>query len=326
MASSAVRSNDVLRALLPVFGLIAVCAGIYAYRPNAMSYVGFNLLLTYAVPVALAACAQMFIIAAGDIDLSIGSFISLITCIGSVIAPQYPLLGTIILVLLIPLYGAIGAMIHARRLPSIVVTLGFSFIWLGVAVLILPRPGGSAPAWLAAAVRTKTPIAPLPVWILITVAIAGHLVLQRWSFGTVLRGVGGNPKAVARAGWSVLKAKATLYGLAGLCGVLSGLALTGIATSGDANIAPNYTLLSVAAVILGGGEFVGGNVSPVGTVVGAVTLVLMNSLLTFMNVQSDWQLAAQGLILIAVLAIRAAMAAFEAWSSQSVYVELSAQR
>ena len=240
MASPAVRSNDVLRALLPVFGLLAVCAGIYAYRPNAMSYVGFNLLLTYAVPVALAACAQMFIIAAGDIDLSIGSFISLITCIGAVIAPQYPLLGTIILVLLIPLYGAIGAMIHARRLPSIVVTLGFSFIWLGVAVLILPRPGGSAPAWLAAAVRTKTPIAPLPVWILITVAIAGHLVLQRWSFGTVLRGVGGNPKAVARAGWSVLKAKATLYGLAGLCGVLSGLALTGIATSGDANIAPNY--------------------------------------------------------------------------------------
>jgi ribose transport system permease protein len=326
VASPAVRSNDVLRALLPVFGLLAVCAGIYAYRPNAMSYVGFNLLLTYAVPVALAACAQMFIIAAGDIDLSIGSFISLITCIGAVIAPQYPLLGTIILVLLIPLYGAIGAMIHARRLPSIVVTLGFSFIWLGVAVLILPRPGGSAPAWLAAAVRTKTPIAPLPVWILITVAIAGHLVLQRWSFGTVLRGVGGNPKAVARAGWSVLKAKATLYGLAGLCGVLSGLALTGIATSGDANIAPNYTLLSVAAVILGGGEFVGGNVSPVGTVLGAVTLVLMNSLLTFMNVQSDWQLAAQGLILIAVLAIRAAMAAFEAWSSQSVYVELSAQR
>ena len=326
MASSAARSTDVLRALLPVFGLLAVCAGIYAYRPNAMSYVGFNLLLTYAVPVALAACAQMFIIAAGDIDLSIGSFISLITCIGSAIAPPYPLLGTIILVLLIPLYGAIGAIIHAKRLPSIVVTLGFSFIWLGVAVLILPRPGGAAPAWLAAAVRVKTPIAPLPLWILVTIAIAGYLILERWSFGTVLRGVGGNPKAVERAGWSVLRAKATLYGLAGLCGVLSGLALTGIATSGDANIAPNYTLLSVAAVILGGGEFVGGHVSPIGTVVGAVTLVLMNSLLTFMNVQSDWQLAAQGLILIAVLAIRAAMAAFEAWSSQSVYVELSAQR
>lgn len=320
------RPADLLRDLLPFVGLLAVMAGIYAYRPNAVSYIGFNLLLTYAIPVALAAFAQMFIIAAGDIDLSIGTFVSLVTCIVAAIVPTSPVLGVVILAALILCYAAMGVLIHVRKLPSIVVTLGFSFIWLGIAVLILPRPGGLAPEWLSALVRLRTPLAPLPVWALLILGVVGYLLLQRWSFGTVLRGVGGNAKAVSRAGWSVLRAKAILYGLAGFFGVLSGLVLTGIATSGDANLAPNYTLLSVAAVILGGGEFVGGKVSPVGTVVGAVTLVLMNSLLTFMNVSSDWQLAAQGLILIVVLAARAAISTLETGSAHGAQLKLSSGR
>lgn len=306
------RAADILRTMLPAAALMAVSLGIFALRPNALSYVGFNLLLTYAVPVALAAYAQMFIIAAGDIDLSIGTFVSLVSCVVATILPVSPLAGIAVLAVLVLCYAGIGALIHLRQLPSIVVTLGFSFIWLGIAVLILPRPGGQAPDWLIAAMRVKMPLAPLPVWILVALAVGAYLILQRWSFGTVLRGVGGNPKAVARAGWSVLKAKAILYGMAGCFGVLSGLLLTGITTSGDANLAPNYTLLSVAAVILGGGEFVGGKVSPIGTALGAVTLVLMNSLLTFMNINSDWQLAAQGLILIAALAARTAISTFGA--------------
>lgn len=299
------RLPDLLRVLLPVTGLLAVAFAIFYYRPNAMSYIGFNLLLTYAVPVALAAYAQMFVVVAGDIDLSIGTFVSLVSCIVAVVLPGNLLLGIFILAALIAAYAAIGALIHIRQLPSIVVTLGFSFIWLGIAVLILPRPGGLAPDWLSGLMRIKTPYAPLPVWILLALAIGTYLLLQRWSYGAVLRGVGGNPRAVSRAGWSVVRAKAALYGLAGFFGVLSGLLLTGITTSGDANLAPNYTLLSVAAVILGGGEFVGGKVSPVGTVMGAVTLVLVNSLLSFMRISSDWQLAALGIILIVVLAARA---------------------
>ena len=57
-------------------------------------------------------------------------------------------------------------------------------------------------------------------------------------------------------------------------GVLSGMALIGITTSADANIGNGYTLLSIAGVILGGGEFVGGRVSPVGAVIGRATLAL----------------------------------------------------
>jgi len=88
-------------------------------------------------------------------------------------------------------------------------------------------------------------------------------------------------------------------------GVFSGLALIGLTTSADANIGKGYTLLSIAGVILGGGEFVGGRVSPIGAVIGALTLTLAGSLLNFMRISPDWQVGAQGGILIIVLAARA---------------------
>jgi ribose transport system permease protein len=119
-----------------------------------------------------------------------------------------------------------------------------------------------------------------------------------------MRGVGGNDRSVERAGWSVLGIRAATYALAGFFAILSGIALVGLTTSADANIALRYTLLSIAGVILGGGQFVGGKVSPIGAVIGALTLTLAGSFLSFMRISPDWQIGAQGAILIVVLALR----------------------
>ena len=111
-------------------------------------------------------------------------------------------------------------------------------------------------------------------------------------------------KAIERAGWSLLTVKMVMFGLAGFFGMLAGLALIGLTTSADANIALRYTLLSIAGVILGGGEFTGGRVSPAGAVIGAMTLTLAGSFLSFLRIPPDWQIGAQGAILILVLALR----------------------
>src|SRR5699024_8935474 len=115
-------------------------------------------------------------------------------------------------------------------------------------------------------------------------ALAGHVLLIRSSYGLVLRGLGGHPAAVRRAGWSLLTARSTLYGLAGFFGVLAGLSLAGLNTSGDATVGSQYTLVSIAAVIVGGGEFFGGIVSPVGAVVGALIMLLTGALMSFFNI------------------------------------------
>lgn len=300
-----------LRTLLPAISLAVLLGAIFYLQPRTMSYFGLNLLLNLAVPIALATLAQMFILCVNDLDLSIGAFVSLCACITATWLHDAPLIGILLLAACIVAYAAMGALIYLRNLPSIVVTLGMSFVWTGIAVLVLPTPGGSAPDWIRSLMTMKPSLVPFPIIASVVIALVVHIGLMRTASGVVLRGAGGNAKSVERAGWSMLKVKVTMFALAGLFGVLSGMALVGLTTSADANIALRYTLLSIAGVILGGGEFVGGRVSPIGAVIGAITLALAGSFLSFLRLNPDWQIGAQGAILILVLAVRLLISARE---------------
>src|SRR4051794_25570955 len=298
--------------MLPALSLALVLSAIAYLNPRAISYFGFTLMLNLAIPIALATVAQMFVIAGNDLDLSIRTFVSFVGCVTVTWLRDTPLLGVVALLGCIGIYAALGALIQLRSLPSIVVTLGMSFVWQGLAILLLPKPGGKAPAWLQATMSFKPAFIPLPILAAVGIAAIVYFGLMRTSYGTILRGSGGNAVAIQRAGWSLLKAKMALFALTGVFGVLSGMALVGITTSGDANIGGGYTLLSIAGVILGGGEFTGGRVSPIGAVLGALTLALAASpLLTFMHIPPDWQVAANGAILIIVLAARVLISARE---------------
>jgi ribose transport system permease protein len=301
-----INTARALRTALPAISLAIILIGIAYLNPRAISYFGFNLMLNLAIPITLATIAQMFVITINELDLSIGNFVGFVGCVTATWLHDAPLIGVTVLVLSVVIYAGLGALIHLRNLPSIVVTLGMSFVWQGLAILILPKPGGAAPDWLLNFMGLQPPYIPFPIVAAIVIALVMHFGLMRSSYGAVLRGAGGNGQAINRAGWSLLKTKVVMFGLAGVFGVISGMALIGITTSGDANIGNGYTLLSIAGVILGGGEFVGGRVSPIGAVIGSLTLALAASpLLTFMHVPPDWDVGANGIILIVVLAARA---------------------
>ncbi len=298
------RRADLLRVLVPAFSFAALLAATFWLQPRAMSYLGLNLLFNLAVPIALATVAQMIVIAINDLDLAIGTFVSFVACVTATFLHDAPLIGALILAGAVAVHAAVGAVIHLRDLPSIVVSLGMSFVWAGLAVLLLPAPGGAAPEWVRALMTVRPPLLPMAIVASVLIAIVAHLIVMRSSFGVALRGVGGNARSVERAGWSVLRLRAGAYALAGLFSVAAGVTLVGLTTSADANIALRYTLLSIAGVILGGGEFTGGRISAIGAVIGALTLTLAGSFLTFLRISPDWQIGAQGAILILVLAIR----------------------
>ncbi|MCC7321747.1 MAG: ABC transporter permease [Rubellimicrobium sp.] len=302
---------ETLRLALPMAALALLLAAVFWLRPNAMGYTGLHLLFKLALPIALATLAQMVILSVNDLDLSLGAYVSFVTCVTATFLVESPALGWLILVASVAAYAGLGAVIAWRGLPAIVVTLGMSFVWGGFAVLILPAPGGTAPGWVAALTGWRPPLVPFGILSSVVVAIAAHLFIMRATPGVLMRGVGGNERSVARAGWSVLRARALAYATAAVFAVASGISLTGLMTSGDANIATRYTLLSIAGAILGGAEFMGGRVSAIGAVTGALTLLLAGSFLTFLNVPPDWQIGAQGLILIAVLALRLALGRLE---------------
>lgn len=297
-------SSETVRLIIPALSLTILLISVFYLQPRAMSYIGLNLLFNLAVPIALATIAQMLIMTVNDLDLSMGSFVSFVACVSATFLQANPALGVLVLAAAMAVYAALGVLIRVRDLPSIVVTLGMSFVWSGLAILLLPTPGGVAPQWARAIMTSKPPFVPMAIVASAVIAVFAHLVIMRSSFGVILRGVGGNERSVERAGWSVLAIRAATYALASFFAILAGIALVGLTTSADANIALRYTLLSIAGVILGGGEFVGGRVSPVGAVIGALTLTLAGSFLSFLRISPDWQIGAQGAILIIVLGLR----------------------
>jgi len=170
---------------------------------------------------------------------------------------------------------------------------------------VLPSPGGTVPQFLSDFWAWTPPLIPLPVLVAIAIGLVGYVLIARVPYGVVIRAAGDDPVAVGRAGWSVLRVRVTVYVAAAVLGTLAGLATTVVTASGDASSSSGLTLLSVAAVVLGGGEFSGGVANPVGGVIGAIAISLVAPLLALLNVSSDYQTGVQGAILIAVLAGRA---------------------
>jgi len=298
------RFRSVASRLLSAVTFVVLLALIVKNQPMSLSYTGLTLLLGSAIPIVFATLAQMMFVSIGDLDLSIGPFVSLSAAIGAIVLPHSPWLAILLYLLAIGVYALCGALIELRRLSSIVVMLGMSFVWLGCALLLVPSPGGEAPQFLVDLMSWRTPLIPLPVLIALLGALIGYVIFNVTVFGTIVRGLGGNPKVIQRSGHSALAIRTGVYALAGVFGIVAGLLMLGQTTSADANQASSFTLISIASVILGGGEFVGGKVFALGSVFGALTMTLATSFLNFYEVSSDWQVALQGIILIVALSLR----------------------
>ncbi|HEY5387888.1 MAG TPA: ABC transporter permease, partial [Thermoleophilia bacterium] len=298
--SRALRS----RLLLPAAALMVIFALNVLANSNVLSLNAARLLLGTAVPLVFAALGQMFIVTAGDIDLGNGYSIGLANVLVAAVLSVNPLVGAVGLMLLIGAYALMGALIHLRQVPAIVVTLGAGFIWLGIALIIAPLPGGRSPEWLSDLYRSQLGFVPMPAVLCVLAAVGTWYIIFRWKYGMVLRGVGNNRDAVERSGWSYLHGKMVNYALAGLMVVLAGMSFTAVTYSADVNTSLAFCMMSIATIIVGGCEMSGGVVEPVGVVAAGVAMSLITSLLIFVKVDSNLQLAVTGLIIIVVLATR----------------------
>lgn len=181
---------------LPLLALLVMIVAMGIMQPRALSYIGLQLILRFALPIIFAALAQLCVITASDIDFGIGPFISLVNCIAATFLASNPVICIGLLAVAVAAYAAMGAFIQVRRLPSIVVTLGASFIWLGLALLIMPTPNGTAPDWLGSIVHWRPPFVPLPILVGVVAAILAQWFFRKSSYGVVLRGLGSAPAFV----------------------------------------------------------------------------------------------------------------------------------
>jgi ribose transport system ATP-binding protein len=292
------------RAFLAIVTLIAIYTVNSILNPRVITYMGTELLFSSAIPLIFVALSQMFIVISGGIDFGNGQALGLVNVIVAFKIVQNPGLGIAFIILFVLGYAALGAIIHITKIPAIIITLGASFIWLGLALILAPSPGGKAPLWLSNVFNFQFPLIPMPIVIAILAGLLGYWIVRKSKYGMIINAFGNNPSAITRAGWSQLQAMIVTYAIAGLFLVVAGFMLTAISNSGDANATRSYCMLSFATIILGGCEFAGGIGSPVGVVVAALAISSISALLTFIGIDSNLQSAVTGLILIIALTIK----------------------
>jgi ribose transport system permease protein len=259
------------------------------------------------LPLALAAVAQAVIVIAGGIDLSLGSMMALTSVVSASLMMGRPdefgfivVVGVLLLGLLL---GAVnGSLVVITRVPDIIVTLAMSFVWAGTALLVLRTPGGGSAKWLRELVLGSVGSEWIPkaaVVLFVIVAII-WLPIRRTRLGLSLYAIGSNQLAAFRSGVSVGRTKILAYMIGGLFAALAGLSLT--ASTGIGTPVPGpYTLLSVAAVVLGGVSLAGGRGGVVGPIIAVMVLSLIRTDMTFLRLNTNLATVAQGVILIAVV-------------------------
>ncbi len=259
------------------------------------------------LPLALATVAQAVVVIGGGIDLSIGSIMALTSVISATLmkgqSEEFGVVVVIAVLLLGLLIGAInGALIVVTRVPDIVVTLAMSFVWAGCALLVLNTPGGGAALWLKALVigSVGSEWIPKALLVLIVVVAAVWIPVRSSTLGLSIYAIGSNRLAAFRSGVSVSRTKILSYALMGVFAALGGLSLT--ASTGIGTPVPGpYTLLSVAAVVLGGVSLAGGRGGLFGPVVAVIILSLIRTDMTFLNINTNLAVVVQGVILIGVV-------------------------
>jgi len=303
---SSARRNGWVLGLVGFLALLLVFTKLIqpSYGVAGVQGLGISVL-----PLALAAVAQAVVVISGGIDLSIGSMMALTNVVAASLmkgqSEQFDVLVVIGVLGLGLLLGAInGGVVVITRVPDIVVTLAMSFVWAGFALIVLPSPGGSSAKWLMdlASGSFLNEWIPKAAVVLIFVVAVIWIPVRRSRLGLSIYATGSNPLAAFRSGVSIGRTKILAYALMGLFAALAGLSLT--ASTGIGTPVPGpYTLLSVAAVVLGGVSLAGGKGGVFGSIVAVVILQLIRTDMTFLNVNTNLATVVQGLILIGVVMI-----------------------
>jgi len=289
---------------LGVFLLLFVIYG--ANHPAGFT---LNVITTAAnkgVLLALVAMAQTLVVITAGIDLSVGMIFVLTNCLASAIVvggPWTTVLGLIGVLATGLLCGAInGAIVIFGRLQPIVATIATGAVYFGIALWLRPQPAGSDNfnSDLADAFTGKLGgVVPASLVALLGVVALIWIPFRRSAVGRDAYAVGSAELAAYMPGVSVRRAKFVAYTLAGLLSAIGGLFLTFITYSGEASAASggNYTLFSIAAVVLGGVSLFGGVGSAIGAIFGALIFRTVGDLLFVFNLDPLFQPLFQGVVL-----------------------------
>jgi ribose transport system permease protein len=286
--------------------LVAVAINFYLqpnfFQPGILSG---NLLLF--VPLMLVAVGQTAVVIGGGIDLSLGAIVSManvliVSLMGEEPSPSRILLALVAGFLAGTLAGALnGFCVAVLRFQPIVTTFATSFVFAGLALYVLPEPGGTMPPGLVNFYYTNPLGLPMVLWVVVVLLLLWAL-LRSTRYGTFLYATGGRDLSAFVSGVPVSTVRFVSYCIAGLMAAVAALALTLSTGTGNPLSGEDLMLQSIVAVVLGGTRLSGGQGGVAGSIIGVVILSLIQSIVSFSGAPSSWQTLINGLIVVAALA------------------------
>jgi ribose transport system ATP-binding protein len=287
--------------------LIVFLAATVVIHPTFDSFDAQSLSMA-ALPLALAAAAQSVVVISGGIDLSIGSVMAVANVLAASTMKDASFGEALLLAgAIVVAGGAIGAinglLVVISRVPDVIVTLTTGFIWGGVALLILEKPGGGAPPeFLNLGTGTLITEWLSNSLVLLVVALsAAWIPVRRSKTGLRLYASGSDRVAAFRSGVNVGFARIFAYVLGGLFSAIGGIGLTMTTGIGSPRAGVLYTLSGLAAVVIGGVSLTGGRGGIVGPVIAAFVLTLIPADLIFLNIDPNFGQVIQGTLIVLVV-------------------------
>jgi ribose transport system permease protein len=276
-------------------------------HPRGFSPLVFQTAANEGAALALVAMAQTLPVLTGGLDLSIGPILALSNCLASNVVSGSPTEVALGVLLVLATGGACGLLngviVIYGRIQPIIATLATGAAYTGIAYLLRPVPGGEIDDALGE-MMTGTVVGVVPVSMLLLATAAGLWWLFKSSpVGRAAYAAGSSEAAAYMSGLDVDTAKLAAYALGGLFAGMGGLFLGFQTLTGDAQIAGDYTLKSIAAVVIGGTSLVGGSGGAIGSIFGAYMLRTINGVLFFAGVSPLTQPLYEGLVLLAAIGI-----------------------
>ncbi len=299
-ALNPLRKIRIPLTFLPAAVVLCVNIGL---NPRILSLRGLNNLSLQIVTLALAVMAQTMVVLVRELDMSIGAVVCLTTVLVASTTSSLHLFSLVLAVVVAALFGLFAGVIVAYiRIPGIVVTLATSMIIGGLALVIMPQPGGTVDTFVQSLVNNQPLLVPNSLLILLAVMLVWKYV-KNTRVGNAIYAAGGNPFSAYASGLSVERAKIASYVGSALLASIAGIVVCGKTMTGDATIGNPYTLSSIAGTVLGGASFMGGVGTMKGAVAGALILGVLVNILFFLGLSSHYQNIAEGFILLAAVII-----------------------
>jgi len=279
-------------ALVVIGAALAIAKPVFLTVPNLINVVrqiSINGILAVGVT---------YVLLTGGVDLSLGSLVALtgVVAAGFAHPGEYPVFVPVLLgVLAGTACGAVnGVVVTKGRVAPFIVTLGMMTVARGLALVI----SGGRPVSNLSAEFNWIGNGPVPIIILLVVALVSWIFLANLKLGRYLYAVGGNENAARASGINVDAVKVFAYTVCGSLAGLAGVVLASRITTGQPNAGFGYELDAIAAVVIGGTSLSGGVGGVGGTILGALLMGVINNGLDLLNVSSYYQQIVKGIIIV----------------------------